>query len=51
MLRIPPFEDIPEPFRGKHFAMVEVIHIGDQRSGDDIIKAIRDLSPRSTPSG
>jgi FAD/FMN-containing dehydrogenase len=45
ILRVPPFEDIPEPFRGKHFAMVEVIHIGDQRSGDDVVEAIRDLEP------
>jgi FAD/FMN-containing dehydrogenase len=45
ILRVPPFEEIPEPFRGKHFAMVEVIHIGDQRSGDEVVKAIRDLEP------
>jgi FAD/FMN-containing dehydrogenase len=45
ILRVPPFEDIPEPFRGKHFAMIEVIHIGDQRSGDEVVKAIRDLEP------
>jgi FAD/FMN-containing dehydrogenase len=45
LLRVPPFEEIPEPFRGKHFAMVEVIHIGDQRSGDEVVKAIRDLEP------
>jgi FAD/FMN-containing dehydrogenase len=45
ILRVPPFEEIPEPFRGKHFAMVEVIHIGDQRSGDDVVEAIRDLEP------
>jgi FAD/FMN-containing dehydrogenase len=45
ILRVPPFEEIPEPFRGKHFAMVEVIHIGDQRSGDQVVKGIRDLEP------
>jgi FAD/FMN-containing dehydrogenase len=45
ILRVPPFEEIPEPFRGKHFAMVEVIHIGDQRSGDEVVKGIRDLEP------
>jgi FAD/FMN-containing dehydrogenase len=45
MLRVPPFPEIPEPFRGKHFAMVEVIHIGDQRSGDEVVKGIRDLEP------
>jgi FAD/FMN-containing dehydrogenase len=45
ILRVPPFEEIPEPFRGKHFAMVEVIHIGDQRSGDEVVKAIRELGP------
>ncbi|TML06267.1 MAG: FAD-binding oxidoreductase [Actinobacteria bacterium] len=45
ILRVPPFPDIPEPFRGKHFAMVEVIHIGDQRSGDEVVKGIRDLEP------
>jgi FAD/FMN-containing dehydrogenase len=45
ILRVPPFPDIPEPFRGKPFAMVEVIHIGDQRSGDEVVRAIRDLEP------
>jgi FAD/FMN-containing dehydrogenase len=45
ILRVPPFEDIPEPFRGKHFAMIEVIHIGDQRSGEEVVKAIRGLEP------
>jgi len=45
ILRVPPFPDIPEPFRGKQFAMVEVIHIGDQRSGDEVVKGIRDLEP------
>jgi FAD/FMN-containing dehydrogenase len=45
ILRVPPFEDIPEPFRGREFAMVEIIHIGDQRSGDDVVQAIRDLEP------
>jgi FAD/FMN-containing dehydrogenase len=45
VLRVPPFPEIPEPFRGKQFAMVEVIHIGDQRSGDEVVKGIRDLEP------
>jgi FAD/FMN-containing dehydrogenase len=45
ILRLPPLPDIPEPFRGKQFAMVEVIHIGDQRSGDEVVKGIRDLEP------
>ena len=45
ILRVPPFPEIPEPFRGRQFAMIEVIHIGDQRSGDDVVKAIRDLEP------
>jgi len=45
ILRVPPFPEIPEPFRGKPFAMVEIIHIGDQRSGDEVVKAIRDLGP------
>jgi FAD/FMN-containing dehydrogenase len=45
ILRVPPFPEIPEPFRGRPFAMVEVIHIGDQRSGDEVVKAIRDLGP------
>jgi FAD/FMN-containing dehydrogenase len=45
ILRVPPFPDIPEPFRGKEFAMVEVIHIGDQRSGDAVVEAIRELEP------
>jgi FAD/FMN-containing dehydrogenase len=45
ILRVPPFPEIPEPFRGRPFAMVEVIHIGDQRSGDEVVRAIRELEP------
>src|SRR6478735_1211480 len=45
ILRVPPFPEIPEPFRGKQFVMVEVIHIGDQRSGEEVVKGIRDLEP------
>jgi FAD/FMN-containing dehydrogenase len=45
ILRVPPFPEIPEPFRGREFAMVEVIHIGDQSSGEEVVKALRELEP------
>jgi FAD/FMN-containing dehydrogenase len=45
IVRVPPFPDIPEPFRGRELTMIEVIHIGDQRSGEAVVKAIRDLEP------
>ena len=43
LLRVPPGD--PRALPRKQFVMVEAIHIGDQRSGEEVVKGIRDLRP------
>jgi FAD/FMN-containing dehydrogenase len=45
ILQVPPLPDIPEPFRGRQFALVEVIHMGDEASGDKLVAPLRALNP------
>jgi FAD/FMN-containing dehydrogenase len=45
ILRVPDLPDIPDFVRAKDFAMVEVIHIGDQASGDEVVRSLRALEP------
>jgi len=45
ILQFPPLEEIPEPLRGGRFAIVEVVYMGDEASGSDLLKPLRDLGP------
>ena len=45
LLQLPPLEEIPEPVRGKSFAIVEVIHLGDEEEGARLIEPLRALGP------
>jgi FAD/FMN-containing dehydrogenase len=45
MLQFPPFEEIPEPVRGKSFAIVEVAFLGTQAEGDELLAPLRALGP------
>jgi hypothetical protein len=45
ILQFPPLEEIPEPLRGGRFAIVEAVYMGDEGSGSDILKPLRDLGP------
>ena len=45
LLQLPPLPDIPEPVRGKSFAIVEVIHSGDPAEADALLAPIRSLGP------
>jgi FAD/FMN-containing dehydrogenase len=45
ILQFPPVPDIPEPLRGNKFVVVEGIYTGDEASGSDLMKPIRDLGP------
>jgi FAD/FMN-containing dehydrogenase len=45
ILQLPPLEEIPEPVRGKSFAVVEVIHAGDEQEGREIVAPLRGLRP------
>ncbi len=45
ILQLPPFEEIPEPVRGKSFVVVEVIHCGSEREGRELVAPLRGLGP------
>jgi FAD/FMN-containing dehydrogenase len=45
ILQLPPFEEIPEPVRGKSFVVVEVIHCGGEREGRELVAPLRGLGP------
>jgi hypothetical protein len=45
MIRFPPDEDVPEPMRGRSFAIVEMFHIGGQEEGERILAPLRALGP------
>ena len=45
ILQFPPLDEIPEPLRGGKFAIVEAVYMGDEASGADLLKPLRDLGP------
>ena len=45
MLRVPPLPEIPEPVRGREFAVIEVFYSGDEADGARLIQPLRDLGP------
>jgi hypothetical protein len=45
ILQFPPIEAIPEPLRSGKFVVVEGVYMGDDATGADIMRPIRDLGP------
>ena len=45
ILQFPPIEEIPEPLHSGTFVVVEGVYMGDEATGADIIRPIRDLGP------
>src|SRR5262249_53809191 len=45
ILRLPPLESIPEPFRGRNLVVVEAVHLGDDESGRELLRPLRELGP------
>ena len=45
MIRFPPDEEVPEPMRGRSFAIVEMFHIGGEEEGERILAPLRALGP------
>ena len=45
IMQFPPFPDVPEPFRGKAFALVEATVIGDDATGAELLRPLRELGP------
>jgi hypothetical protein len=44
-LNLPPIPEIPEPVRGKSFAIIEAYHLGDPVHADDLLAPLRTLGP------
>ena len=44
-MRFPPFPEVPEPLRGRAFALVEAACICDAGVGADLIQPLRKLGP------
>ena len=45
ILQLPPLEEIPEPVRGKSFVVVEVVHVGAEDEGCELVAPLRALGP------
>jgi FAD/FMN-containing dehydrogenase len=45
ILQFPPMPELPEALRGKNFVVVEGIYMGDDASGADLMRPIRELGP------
>jgi hypothetical protein len=45
ILHFPPFPDIPEPMRGKSFAIVEAVFVGSEDEGKALVAPLRALEP------
>ena len=45
LMQFPPIPDVPEPVRGKAFAILELIFIGDEASGRELAAPLTDLEP------
>ena len=45
VLNLPPIPDIPEPVRGKSFAVVEAYHLDDPAVADELLAPLRALGP------
>ncbi len=45
ILQFPPIPEMPEPVRGKSFVVVEAAYMGDQESGEELLRPLRELEP------
>jgi hypothetical protein len=45
VLQLPPFEHLPPQLRGRQFAAVDAVVIGDERSGRELLEPLRRLGP------
>ena len=43
LMNFPPIPEVPEPFRGKSFAILEVIYCGDPADGEELVAPLREL--------
>jgi UDP-N-acetylenolpyruvoylglucosamine reductase len=51
ILRLPPLPDIPEPLRGRALVRVEAVYQGDEASGAELMRPLRELGPEMDTFG
>jgi len=44
-MQFPPIPDVPEPLRGRSFAIVEATYIGTEDDGAELLRPLRELRP------
>lgn len=44
-MQFPPIPDVPEPLRGRSFALVEATFIGSEEDGRELLRPLRELGP------
>ncbi|MGE0067070.1 MAG: FAD-binding oxidoreductase [Solirubrobacterales bacterium] len=45
LLQFPPLEEVPEPVRGKSFAVVEAVFLGEEAEAAELLAPLRELGP------
>jgi hypothetical protein len=45
LLNFPPFEEVPQPLRGRSFVVVEAAWLGDEAGGSEQLAPLRELRP------
>jgi len=45
ILQVPPLPIVPEPVRGRQLVVVEAAYLGDEASGRELLRPLRELSP------
>jgi len=45
ILQFPPLDELPEAIRGRKFAMVDAVVVGDERYGAELLRPLRELGP------
>ncbi len=45
ILQFPPLPELPEPLRGQKFVVVEAVYMGDEASGSELLRPLRELGP------
>jgi FAD binding domain/Berberine and berberine like len=45
LMNFPPLPEIPEPFRGQSFAVIEAIYCGTEAEAGDVLAPLRELGP------
>ena len=51
LMRFPDFPQVPEPLRGNAFALVEAVYLGDEATGIELTRPVRELGPVMDTTG